>query len=245
MRAFRLDLRGCGAGQGLARRPYHSGRSDDAAAALEAIARLAPGSPAALVGFSLGGNIALKLAGELGDRPCGHLDRVMAVCPPVDLAACSRQIQLPRNRLYDRYFVKLLVKQLADRRRRLPDAHHAAFPSQPRTLWEFDNGFTAVVCGFGTADNYYAQASSLRVLGQIRLPTLILASRDDPMIPPEPLTGARLSASVQLHLTDRGGHLGFVGRGGIEPDRRWMDWRVVGWVLHSSRAALPAGAARA
>ena len=143
-----------------------------------------------LVGFSLGGNIALKLAGELGDRPCADLDSVMAVCPPADLSACSRQIQLPRNRLYDRYFVKLLLKQLASRQRALPDAHEGAFSSVPRTLWEFDNGFTAVVCGFGTADNYYLQASSLPLLSQVRLPTLILASRDDPMIPPEPLAGA-------------------------------------------------------
>jgi len=239
VRAFRMDLRGCGAGEALARMPYHSGRSEDAARALTAIADMAPNSPVTLVGFSLGGNIALKLAGELEDRPCAHLERVMAVCPPSDLAACSRQIQLRRNRPYDRYFVKRLLEQLDSRRRVVPDAHDSTFPRLPRTLWEFDNGFTAVVCGFGTADDYYARASSLPLIERIQLPTLILAARNDPMIPPGPLESLRLPPSVHLHMSDCGGHLGFVGRGGIDPDRRWMDWRVVDWVLHSIRTESP------
>ena len=79
IRVFRLDLRGCGAGVGLARMPYHGGRSEDAAAALETLTRLCPDSPVALVGFSMGGNIALKLLGELGDGRCGHLDCAVAV----------------------------------------------------------------------------------------------------------------------------------------------------------------------
>ncbi|HQU44402.1 MAG TPA: alpha/beta fold hydrolase, partial [Pirellulales bacterium] len=92
VRAFRMDLRGCGAGVGLARLPYHAGRSEDAAAALETIARLCPASPVALVGFSMGGNIALKLLGELGEERCGHLDRAVAVCPPFDLLAAVRHV---------------------------------------------------------------------------------------------------------------------------------------------------------
>jgi predicted alpha/beta-fold hydrolase len=237
VRAFRMDLRGCGAGGHLARLPYHSGRSEDAAAALAELARLAPGSPVTLVGFSLGGNITLKLAGELGQRPCGGLDSVMAVCPPVDLAACSRQIQRRANRIYDRYFVRLLVAQIDQRQRLVAEAPAPAWQRPPRTLWEFDHGFTAVVCGFGTADNYYAQASSLPLLPQIRLPTLILAAADDPMIPPQPLAGAPLPPAVRLHMSAHGGHLGFVGRRGRDADRRWMDWRVVDWVMAAGSAA--------
>ncbi|REK08609.1 MAG: alpha/beta fold hydrolase [Planctomycetota bacterium] len=237
VRAFRMDLRGCGAGQRLARLPYHSGRSEDAAAALVAIARLAPDSPVTLVGFSLGGNITLKLLGELGDRPCGHLDSAMAVCPPVDLAACSRQIQKRPNQLYDRYFVRLLIRQVESRGQLLSGAAVMPQGSVPRTLWDFDNTYTSIVCGFGTADGYYRQASSLPLLGGIRLPTLILASRDDPMIPPDALLRTRLPAAVRLLMTDSGGHLGFVGRRGVDADRRWMDWRVVDWVLSPGRAA--------
>ena len=235
VRAFRMDLRGCGAGHELASLPYHSGRSEDAAVAIEEIAGLAPRSPLTLVGFSLGGNITLKLAGELEDRRCGYLDSAMAVCPPADLAACSRQIQKRPNTLYDRYFVRQLLVQLEARRHLLPREHAGPFERIPRTLWEFDNLFTAVVCGFGTADNYYSTASSLPLLPRIQLPTLILASRDDPMIPPVALETAPLPPAVRLHMTDHGGHLGFVGRGGIDPDRRWMDWRVGDWVLAADR----------
>jgi predicted alpha/beta-fold hydrolase len=239
VRPFRMDLRGCGAGVGLSRLPYHSGRSDDAAAAIHALAQIAPDSPVTLVGFSLGGNITLKLAGELADRPCGNLDSTMAVCPPVDLAACSRHIRKRSNRLYDRYFVNLLIRQVEERRRHVPQAPTSRFARLPRSLWEFDNGFTAIVWGFGTADNYYAQASSLPLLSEIRLPTLILSAHDDPMIPPQVLQNASLPPSVRLHMTDCGGHLGFVGRRGPDADRRWMDWRVVDWVLTSDRRVSP------
>lgn len=244
VRVFRMDLRGCGAGHELASLPYHSGRSEDAAAALEEIARLAPGSPVTLVGFSLGGNISLKLAGELEDEPCANLDSVMAVCPPADLAACSRQIQKRPNTLYDRYFVRRLLEQLETRRHLLPAEHAAPLASLPRTLWEFDNLFTAVVCGFGTAEGYYARASSLPLLSRIKLPTKILASRDDPMIPPHALEGVALPPAVRLHMTDHGGHLGFVGRGGVDADRRWMDWRVVDWVLAADRVVSSAAVSR-
>ena len=241
VRAFRMDLRGCGAGLELSRLPYHSGRSDDAAAAIRALARIAPNSPVTLIGFSMGGNITLKLAGELADSPCGNLDSTMAVCPPVDLAACSRQISKRSNRLYDRFFVRLLMRQASEHRRRLPDAPTLNFTRSPRSLWEFDNGYTAIVWGFGTADNYYSQAASLPLLAEIRLPTLILSARDDPMIPSDTLENASLPPAVRLHMSDRGGHLGFVGRRGVDADRRWMDWRVVDWVLATSRRASPPG----
>lgn len=231
IRAFRMDLRGCGAGERLAKLPYHSGRTEDAAAALEAIARLCPDSPTALVGFSLGGNITLKLLGEVGERPPGNLDRAMAVCPPIDLSACTVALSKNVNRIYDRYFVRLLTQQLEERRRKIPDAAYREFERPPKRLMEFDDLFTAPVCGFGTADHYYRTCSSGQFLHDIELPCFILAARDDPMIPPGPLESASISATTVVHLTDTGGHLGFVGKTGIDPDRRWMDWRVVDFAL--------------
>lgn len=230
VRSFRMDLRGCGAGERLARLPYHSGRTEDAAAALNYLARLCPDSPAALTGFSLGGNITLKLMGEVGSRPPGNLVRAMAVCPPVDLAACSAAISRNLNRLYDRYFVRLLLGQLKSRQLILPDAPMVAFPKPPRRLFEFDDSFTAPICGFQTAANYYRTCSSGQFLADIELPTLILAARNDPMIPPQPLEEAPRSRAVLLHLTDSGGHLGYVSRSADDGDRRWMDWRVVEWI---------------
>jgi predicted alpha/beta-fold hydrolase len=165
----------------------------------------------------------------------------MAVCPPIDLAACSRQISKASNRMYDRHFVSMLLRQMANRGRLMSDAASVTFVRRPRTLWEFDDKFTAVVCGFGTADDYYRLASSVGLISRICTPTLILASRDDPMIPCEALEQICPPPAVRVHLSNHGGHLGFVGRAGIDPDRRWMDWRVVEWVLGRDAATERAG----
>jgi uncharacterized protein len=100
LRAVRMNLRGCGSGRGLARYPYHSGRSADALAVLESLLQTTPQSPVTLIGFSLGGNIVLKLAGELSAAVPDNLQRVIAVCPPADLVACSHLLEQPANRFY-------------------------------------------------------------------------------------------------------------------------------------------------
>ena len=231
VRTFRLDLRGCGAGQGLSRLPYHSGRSADAAAALEKIAELGPGSRTSLIGFSLGGNIALKLLGESAAALPGHLDRAVAVCPPVDLAACVDSLKRGLGRWYDRHFVRLLLAQLASQRRLLPDSPALARGIRPRGIREFDDAFTAPVCGFGTAANYYKQCSSAQFVPHIQVPTLILAAGDDPLIPAAIFANLSRPSAVELCLTGSGGHLGYIGRRNGDPDRRWMDWRIIDWVL--------------
>jgi predicted alpha/beta-fold hydrolase len=107
------------------------------------------------------------------------------------------------------------------------------FQRRPRTLWEFDDKFTAPLCGFGTAERYYHECSSMHGLPRISVPTLILTARDDPMVPCNMFDGLRRSSSVRLEITAGGGHLGFIARRGIDPDRRWMDWRILEW-LNSS-----------
>ena len=232
VRVFRMDLRGCGAGVGLARQPYHSGRSEDAAAALEKIAELCPGSPAALIGFSLGGNIALKLLGELGDAHCGHLDTAVAICPPFDLLPAVEQLHRYQNRLYELYFVRRLVGQVHERQRAMPDLPAVEMRRMPRSLFEFDDVFTAPVCGFERAVNYYRQASAIRVCDGIRLPVLVIAAQDDPLVPVAPLERLRDRPGVELEITRHGGHLGFVGW--REGNRRWLDSRIVDWVTSNS-----------
>lgn len=229
VRTFRMDLRGCGAGMGLARLPYHSGRSEDAVAALRKIAELSPDSPTTLIGFSLGGNIILKLLGESAAALPAQLDRAVAVCPPVDLLACVKSLAEGVNRLYDRHFVTLLRQQLGIQQRLLPDAPRLDARHQPRGVFDFDEMFTAPVCGFGTALNYYRLCSSAQFVPEIRVPTLILAAADDPLVPRQMFADLRLSSAVTLHLAPSGGHLGFIGRHNGDPDRRWMDWRVVDW----------------
>jgi len=237
VRAFRMDLRGCGAAMELARLPYHSGRSADAAAALAYLQTLCPGSPVTLIGYSLGGNIVLKLAGESGANPPPNLLSVLTVCPPADLGVCSDWIGRKLNLVYDRYFARLLAAQLAERRARNPEALHGEFPRLPTRLREIDDWFTAPTCGFGTADNYYRQCASAPLLPEIRLPTLIIAAADDPLVPAHSLKPLPLSPSTRLLITRHGGHLGYIGASGTDADRRWIDWRVVDWVLaqHAAR----------
>lgn len=231
VRCFRLDLRGCGAGFHLARLPYHSGRSDDAATALRAIGRHCPGSPTTLIGFSLGGNIALKLLGECRDQACGGLDSGVAICPPIDLQACSDRLRLRENRIYDKRFVSALLKQLRRRQAAVPNAVGLCSPRVPRTLFELDDLFTGPVSGFEGAHDYYRRCSSEQLIPDIRRPTLVLTSRDDPLIACEPFERVHRPPGVALHIAEHGGHLGFIAKPGLDPDRRWMDWRVVEYVL--------------
>ncbi|MDX1962840.1 MAG: alpha/beta fold hydrolase [Pirellulales bacterium] len=237
IRVFRLDLRGCGAGVGLARHPYHSGRSDDAIAAIEQAAALSSGSPLTLIGFSLGGNVSLKLAGEVGSTTCGGLDSVLAVCPPINLARCSRSLMSWPKLYYDRYFAKLLRAEIARLYASREDAMRINAARLPRRIQDFDEYYTAPMSGFESAEDYYTQCSAARFLSSIRKPTLIIAAADDPLIPVEIFADAQLSSSIDLRIYAGAGHMGFVARRGVDPDRRWLDWRIVDWVCAWDRAS--------
>ncbi len=186
-----------------------------------------PGSPTTLIGFSLGGNITLKLLGESANDLPPQLDRVVAVCPPVDLLHCVQSLARGVNRFYDRHFVRLLLKQIETQRCLIPDAPTLDARQRPRGVFEFDDAFTAPVCGFGTAANYYRLCSSAQFIPAIQVPTLILAAADDPLVPGAIFAALAVPPAVTLHMTRSGGHLGFIGRRNGDPDRRWMDWRVV------------------
>lgn len=227
VRTFRLDLRGCGAGEGLARLPYHAGLTADLRVALAEVARQCPRSSIALVGFSLGGNLVLKLLGETAGAPAG-VDRAAAICPPIDLAVCCRSLERGLARWYDRHFVALLSKKAQAELRRLAEQNGGKL-ARPRTLYEFDDCYTAPVSGFRGAEHYYRESSAAAYLGSIRVPTTILAARDDPVVPPSIFAGVAWPAAVRFVETEHGGHLGFIARRGADPDRCWMDWRVVGW----------------
>lgn len=233
-RVFRMDLRGCGAGMSLARRPLHAGRSEDAEAVLAQVHELCPSSPIHLVGFSMGGNIVLKLAGELAGNAPPHLASVLAVSPPIDLAQCSESIQRGFSRVYDRRFVRSLVKHVEERDAILPDALTRPLQPRPRQLKAFDSLFTAPLAGFADVDDYYARASSRSGLKQITVPTLIIAAKSDPIVPAAAFEAASYSGSTQVLMTSCGGHLGFISARGDDADCRWIDWRIVDWVASRS-----------
>ncbi len=229
VRVFRMDMRGAGHGLPLARNGYHSGRSDDARAALAELAVLAPGSPLLLLGVSLGGNIALKLAGELPDHPVPGLIRVAAIAPPIDLVRCAEMILLPRNWMYERRFTRALLRDALLRQRHFPDLPPLRFP-EPLNLILFDEHYTAPRNGFAGAQDYYQRASSFPLIGDIPIPTLILTARDDPFIAVVPFEELRLPGHVELHILPRGGHVGFVGWDG-DGGVRWAERRLVRWLI--------------
>ena len=234
IRVFRLDHRGCGAGTHLARFPYHAGCSDDVRLTLTQLTTICPGSRCAVVGFSLSGNIVLKMLGEESaqseDLPAS-VTCAIAINPPLDLALCGTAMAQRQNRFYERHFVKLLCRQVAQRISRFPDAPKPLWHSPPAGLREFDDTYTAPVSGFRGVEDYYTQCSGKQFVDSIRVPTLILTARDDPLIP----VSSFLSTStphVQTVIASHGGHLGYLGQAASDPDWRWMDWRIVEWLQH-------------
>jgi predicted alpha/beta-fold hydrolase len=227
VRVVRLDLRGVGRGERLSRRTYNAACSDDVRCAAEVVCREHPDSSLFLIGFSLGGNIVLKLAGEVAERPLPNLRRVAAVSPPIDMVRCAELLALPRNRIYERYYVRLVVRQARQHDRHFPDLPRVRFPKR-MTMRLFDDLHTAPRGGFADALDYYRQSSSLPLISRIEVPTYILTARDDPFIAPESFEGLR-GKHLEVEIADRGGHMGFLGAdgaGGI----RWAERRVEAWL---------------
>jgi predicted alpha/beta-fold hydrolase len=228
VRVVRLDLRGVGRGERLARRTYNAACSEDVRRAAEAVCRDHPTSPLFMIGFSLGGNIVLKLAGEAAERPLPNLRRVAAVSPPIDMVRCAELLALPRNRLYDQYYIRLLVRQVRRHDRHFPDLPRVRFPRR-LTMRLFDELHTAPRGGFADALDYYRRASSLPLIARIEVPTFILTARDDPFIAAESFEGLR-GKHLEVEIAARGGHMGFLGAdgaGGI----RWAERRVEAWLF--------------
>ena len=224
IRTFRMDMRGTGAATGLARLPGHAGRTEDATAAIERIAEICPDAPLTIVGFSMGGNIALGTLANASKQSIGNLQRGVAVSPPVDLSRCCRELRTGVRKVYDKYLIHFLVQ-------RWLATGGDLLGSRPTSIYQFDDQITAPLSGFRDAEDYYAQSSSGPRLKEITLPTRILAAKDDPVVAFAAIEAAQRSNAVELYVTDSGGHLGYVCNRRVLPDRRWMDWMVSEWVI--------------
>ena len=217
----RVNLRGCGAGLHLARRPYHGGSSQDVLNVLQALHKQNPLSPVILLGFSLGGNIALKLAGELSSDHSFLFERMMAVCPPIDIAHTIHLLSRFRNKLYHRYYVRGLRKLCS----------HWLGNRKISSITDFDNAVTAPCWGFEDAQDYYQQCSSYLFLPRIRNTCHILFSRDDPFIDYRHVLQKFHSPSIKIWLSQYGGHMGFLGWAGKEHRYYWLDSFLLDWIV--------------
>ena len=235
VRVFRWDMRSCGAGIEWARHPYHAGCSDDLATVVDAVIKRCCKNDAGihpditLFGVSLSGNVLLKYLGETPERVPAMVSRAVAVNPPIDLIAGIQSISDRRNRVYERHFTNMLLKHLAQWSRLRSDIFRPADGPRPRTLEGFDNWFTAPAIGYRNAREYYTKSSSAQFIPFIRIPTTIITARDDPFVPFEMFSRDNVKYPENVHLvpTDHGGHVGFVGKKGKDPDVRWLDWRIV------------------
>lgn len=227
LRVWRVDLRGCGAGFDLAWRPPHAGRSDDVAAVVQLARRSYPNSPIRLVGFSLSGNIVLKMLGEAANGNSAvvpeDVEQAIAIAPPAELSRCADRIDRLDNHLYTRYYLKMLARQVD--RRRAAWQQWAKMPSTPvpRTIRQFDALYTAPLSGFRDTEHYYASSSARPLMGQIKTPTTVLVDKHDPIIDPRSFSNFTGTASVAVEWTRHGGHMGYFGRDDAGKPIRWME----------------------
>lgn len=226
--AHRINLRSCGGTEALALTNYHSGQTSDVLYVLRELKR-ARRQPIYLAGFSLGGNVSLKLAGELGDSGGDLLAGLCAVSTPIDLGSCADALGKPINFVYANRFLARLKDKIRIRAKQAPEIYSTEHLKNVRTIYDFDDFYTARLFGFGTAANYYRTQSSNQYLEKIRVPTLVIVAKDDPLVPFHVYDHPAFRENPFLHLlaVEHGGHIGFISR---RRPRFWLDGVVLDWI---------------
>ena len=238
----RMNYRTCGGTDHLTSTIYHGGLTEDLRAVVREFIEQDELNRVFLVGFSLGGNKVLKLAGEYGDEPPPEVLGVCAVSPSVDLAAGVDVITKRSNWLYHKDFVVRLKQRIRTKHRLFPDNFDISDLDKIRTLKEFDDRYTSRAHGFKDADDYYYRASSIRVIDRIRIPTLIIHAEDDPFIPFAPLRDDLIANNpyILMVATSQGGHVAFLSAGQKgDADRFWAENRVVEFCKLADQEFMP------
>ncbi|HNB22578.1 MAG TPA: alpha/beta fold hydrolase [Candidatus Melainabacteria bacterium] len=237
MNVVRMNLRNCGGTLHLTNTLYNGGMSADVIAVVRHLQKTFELKEIFLAGFSLGGNIILKAAGELSDDAVGLFAGVCAISPSIDLHASVESLGRGINKIYELHFLRGLAAKIRQKSILFPDKYDVRKLRLVKTIKDFDDIFTAPDGGYGDADNYYTQASSIRLIDKIRVPTLIIASKDDPIVPFNSFLSDKLKTPFVTLLTpESGGHGGFVGArseatGRDRSDKFWAEHRVVAFCL--------------
>ncbi len=224
---LRLNFRNCGNTEHLSPKLYHGGLTNDLRVVIDELIAGDGLAHIAIAGFSLGGNMVLKLAGEYGEDPPPEIIAVGAVSPSIDMRAGSELLMKRRNWIYQQDFLRRLRQRIRIKARQFPDAYDATGLRGIRTIKQFDNRYVAPSFGFASANDYYSKASSFPCISRIRIPTLIIHAEDDPFVPFAPLRDPSVAANpyVMLVATKRGGHVAFLS---ANPEERfWAENRLV------------------
>jgi len=232
LNVIRLNQRNCGGTERLTETLYHSGRSADFRSIVVELIECDRLPALVFAGFSMGGNLALKMAGEFQDSAPAELRGIVAVAPCLDLAACSDALSERRNFLFNRHFVQSLKRRMRGKAKLFPDVYGKrggmAELERVRTVRQFDEAITARFCGFAGADDYYAQSSAMHFVKAIRVPTLILTAQDDPFVPFRIFQRGVIgeNPNIQLVAPPHGGHCAFISRRSGK-ERFWCEARIV------------------
>ncbi|HXJ07456.1 MAG TPA: alpha/beta fold hydrolase [Candidatus Acidoferrum sp.] len=226
--AVRLNQRNCGGTEALTPTLYNSGMSGDYRAVLEELSNGDGFEQVFFAGYSMGGNLVTKMAGEFGDAVPKALRAVCAVCPAMDLGACADALQLRANFFYQRHFVKGLMARYARKAKLFPERYSKDGFGAVRSVREFDDKITAPQFGYRNAQDYYDAVGAKKVVEQVRVPILMITAQDDPFVPFELFVRAdpAKNPAIRFVTPEHGGHCGFISnRPGAE--RFWAEQRIV------------------
>ena len=232
MNVVRLNQRNCGDTEHLSAGLFHSGLTHDARQVISELTQVDGLTAIAVAGYSLGGNLALKLAAEYGDQAPPQLLGVAAVSPIIEIGECVRALERRGNVLYQWNFVKDLKRRMRRKSQCWPGRYDVGRLPSIRTVREFDEVYTAPHFGFNGADDYYHRASAMRVIDRLRVPALVITAEDDPFVPVTPFRDPRLTENphITLAVCAHGGHCGFVGPASGEDDGYWAENEIVEFV---------------
>jgi predicted alpha/beta-fold hydrolase len=231
--AVALNFRSCGGEENRLAASYHAGFTADLRLSVGRVEERWPGLRGAVIGWSLGANVALKWLSEEGERAPAAVRGAVAVSCPFDLARCAAHLDAPTSVFMRAGFLATLKKKALAKARRLPGVLDARAIRRARTFRAFDDLVTAPLHGFRDASDYWARASSGPLLGRIARPALLISALDDPLIPAAciPWEVARSHPHLRLAVTERGGHVGFVAGSALSP-RWWAEERALEFVEH-------------
>jgi predicted alpha/beta-fold hydrolase len=228
----RLNQRNCGGTEHFSAGLFHSGLTADARHLIEELMAVDGIDLIAVAGYSLGGNLALKLAGEYGDAAPAAVRAVAAVSPIIEIGECVRALERRENFLYEWNFVRELKRRMRRKDRFRRGAFDLSKLDAIRTVREFDDAYTAPHFGFTDADDYYHRASAMRVIDRIAVPALIITAADDPFVPARPFGDPKVTGNpyLDVRVCAHGGHCGFVGSASGEDDGYWAEKQIVEFV---------------
>lgn len=230
---LRLNMRNCGGTAHLTESLYHAGLTDDVRAIISELSEKDGLKEIYLSGFSLGGNLSLKLAGEYGATPPSALKGVVAISPSIHLSSCADAIELNSNLLYQMSFVLSLKRSMRLKAELYPNRYDALPLRTIRTIRQFDAAYVVPHCGFQDVNDYYARASALPHISRITTPTMIIHAKDDPFIPYHPFESREVTSNPNVLMigTNRGGHVGFISAARAESeDRFWAEMKIVEFI---------------